>query len=74
MPAVSTMVRVGTQDIAVHDWGGEGAPILLAHATGFHGLVWRPVAERLVAAGRHVWSFDFRGHGDSDRSTNGYAW
>jgi pimeloyl-ACP methyl ester carboxylesterase len=68
------MVRVGTQDIAVHDWGGEGAPILLAHATGFHGLVWRPVAERLVAAGRHVWSFDFRGHGDSDRSANGYAW
>jgi pimeloyl-ACP methyl ester carboxylesterase len=74
VPAVSTMVRVGTQGIAVHDWGGEGAPILLAHATGFHGLVWRPVAERLVAAGRHVWSFDFRGHGDSDRSTNGYAW
>jgi pimeloyl-ACP methyl ester carboxylesterase len=71
---VSTIVRVGTQDLAVHDWGGEGAPVLLAHATGFHGLVWRPVAERLVAAGRHVWSFDFRGHGDSDRSTDGYAW
>jgi pimeloyl-ACP methyl ester carboxylesterase len=68
------MVRVGTQNLAVHDWGGGGAPILLAHATGFHGLVWRPVAERLVAAGRHVWSFDFRGHGDSARSTTGYAW
>ena len=40
----------------------RGAPrILLAHPTGFHGRVWAPVAERLVAAGRHVWSLDFRG-------------
>lgn len=52
--------------IAVHDWGGDGAPVLLAHPTGFHGRIWAPVARRLVAAGRHVWSFDFRGHGDSD--------
>ncbi len=51
--------------LAVHDWGGTGAPTLLAHPTGFHGRVWAPVAERLVAAGRRVWSFDFRGHGDS---------
>ena len=48
--------------------------MVLAHATGFHGLVWRPVAERLVAAGRQVWSFDFRGHGDSDPSPDGYRW
>lgn len=68
------MVRVGTQRVASHDWGGNGAPVVLAHATGLHGVVWRPVAERLVAAGRHVWSFDFRGHGDSDRSVDGYAW
>ena len=52
--------------LAVHDWGGDGPPTLLAHPTGFHGRIWAPVAERLVAAGRHVWSFDFRGHGDSD--------
>jgi pimeloyl-ACP methyl ester carboxylesterase len=60
--------------VVCHDWGGEGGPVLLAHATGFHGLIWRPVAERLVDAGRHVWSFDFRGHGDSDPSGDGYAW
>ena len=48
---------------------------LLAHPTGFHGVVWQPVAERLVAAGRRVWSFDFRGHGDSDKSPDGeYSW
>jgi pimeloyl-ACP methyl ester carboxylesterase len=59
--------------IRTHDWGGSGAVVLLAHATGFHGRVWAPVAERLVAAGRRVWSFDFRGHGDSDPSES-YAW
>jgi pimeloyl-ACP methyl ester carboxylesterase len=61
--------------LAVHDWGGHGDPILLAHPTGFHGRVWAPVAAKLVRAGRHVWSFDFRGHGDSDRSPDGaYRW
>ena len=63
--------------LAVHDWGGAGAPTLLAHPTGFHGVVWKPVAERLVAAGRRVWSFDFRGHGDSDAprlDVENYSW
>jgi pimeloyl-ACP methyl ester carboxylesterase len=61
--------------LAVHDWGGNGDPVLLAHPTGFHGRVWAPVAWGLVAAGRHVWSFDFRGHGDSDPSPGGsYRW
>jgi len=61
--------------LAVHDWGGDGDPVLLAHPTGFHGVVWQPVAERLVAAGRRVCSFDFRGHGDSDPAPDGvYAW
>ena len=69
--------------LVVHDWGGAGAPALLAHPTGFHGRVWETVAHQLVAAGRHVWSFDFRGHGDSfapapsepfDPATEPYAW
>ncbi|MDQ1476627.1 MAG: hypothetical protein QOE62_1856 [Actinomycetota bacterium] len=60
--------------LVVHDWGGEGGPVLLAHPTGFHGLVWEPVAQRLVAAGRRVWSFDFRGHGDSDAPETDYSW
>ncbi len=60
--------------LVVHDWGGSGAPVLLAHPTGFHGRVWEPVAHGLVAAGRHVWSFDFRGHGDSDAPDGDYSW
>jgi pimeloyl-ACP methyl ester carboxylesterase len=65
----------GAPTLAVHDWGGDGDPVLLCHATGFHGLVWEPVAVRLRDAGRHVWSFDFRGHGDSGPAPDGeYAW
>jgi pimeloyl-ACP methyl ester carboxylesterase len=68
--------------IAVHDWAvadpaRHEPPTLLAHATGFHGRVWAPVADRLAAAGRHVWSFDFRGHGDSDAPDpdgDAYSW
>ncbi len=48
--------------------------MLLAHPTGFHGRVWAPVVPRLLDAGHAVYSFDFRGHGDSDPSPNGYAW
>lgn len=39
-------------------------PVLLSHATGFHGRVFNPVAEHLHAS-HHCYSFDFRGHGDS---------
>ncbi len=53
-------------DLAVHDLGGEGPPLLLAHATGFHGQMWGPLAAAL-APRFHCWSFDFRGHGDSSR-------
>jgi pimeloyl-ACP methyl ester carboxylesterase len=60
--------------LVVHDWGGTGAPVLLAHPTGFHGRVWEPIAHRLVAHGRRVWSFDFRGHGDSDAPDVDYSW
>jgi len=50
-------------EIAVHDLGGEGRPALFAHATGFHGRVWEPLASKL--SGVHGWAPDLRGHGDS---------
>jgi pimeloyl-ACP methyl ester carboxylesterase len=67
--------------LVVHDWGGDGPPVLLAHPTGFHGRIWEPIADRLTHAGQRVYSFDFRGHGDSsapdvadyDYSWNGFA-
>ncbi len=62
------MHRVGSTGgvtVVVHDLGGSGPPMLLCHATGFHGLVWGPFAE-LLAQRFRVWSLDFRGHGDAD--------
>lgn len=53
--------------ISVYDLGGRGAPVLLAHAAGFHGRSWAPVAARLVADFRCV-AFDARGHGESTKS------
>lgn len=51
-------------DVAVHDLGGDGAPLLFAHATGFHGHVWLPLAQALGDA-FHCFALDERGHGDS---------
>ncbi len=78
MTPVSSRIRgEGGIDLAVHDWGGDGTPTVLAHPTGFHGRVWAPVAELLVASGFRVWSFDFRGHGDSTAppvAEHAYSW
>ena len=53
--------------LAVYDWGGDRAAVLFAHPTGFHGRIWAPVVAALQAAtDAHCYSFDFRGHGDSD--------
>jgi pimeloyl-ACP methyl ester carboxylesterase len=55
--------------VAVHDLGGPddpSAPVLLfSHATGFHGLVWGPVAASLNQRYRCL-ALDYRGHGLSE--------
>ncbi len=48
------------------DWGGDGPPIVILHATGFLGRIYRPIADALTGIG-HVWSYDQGGHGDSGR-------
>lgn len=50
--------------VALHDLGGDGPPLLLLHATGFHGRCYLTVAEHLQTS-FHVWAPDLRGHGDS---------
>ena len=55
--------------VTVHDLGGNGAPFLICHATGFLGRVYEPMAEGL-AANHHVYALDFRGHGDTPRPAN----
>jgi pimeloyl-ACP methyl ester carboxylesterase len=57
------------------DFGGDGPPALLAHANGFCADALAPLAERLRAR-FHVFAYDARGHGDSDKPTPPapYAW
>lgn len=61
-----------TDDVSLelHDLGGGGPALLIAHATGFCAGAYRPLAARL-AERFHVWAVDFRVHGDSTAPTDG---
>lgn len=60
--------------LAVHRLGGDGPPLMLAHATGFHGRCWAPVAEQLTDR-FSVWALDQAGHGSSERPADGsFEW
>jgi pimeloyl-ACP methyl ester carboxylesterase len=52
--------------LAAYRFGGDGPPLVLAHATGFHAHVWLPwlgaLRERFT-----VYAWDLRGHGESER-------
>jgi len=54
----------GGPEPAVHDFGGTGPPLLISHATGFHGYCYQPMAEA-IADHVHAVAFDYRGHGDT---------
>jgi pimeloyl-ACP methyl ester carboxylesterase len=54
------------------DWGGEGQPIFLIHATGFLAALWQPVALALTPEAR-VLGLDLRDHGDSEPGDT-YYW
>ena len=56
--------------VALHDLGGEGPPLVFVHATGFHGYCYRQIAERLHDV-RHCYGVDLRGHGDATVPENG---
>lgn len=73
-PRAYQLTAPGRPSLTVHDFGGDGPAVLFAHATGFHGLAWTPVAERLRAADRHPYALDFGGHGTSGPSPDGYDW
>lgn len=70
---ITTGPRVRAADgveIATYRFGGDGPPLLLAHATGFHGRCWLPLASRLTDR-FSVWAVDHRGHGDSGKDPRG---
>lgn len=62
-------MRVPSSDhvsVAVHELGGEGRPLLLSHATGFHGYCYLPIADDLSDE-MTAFALDYRGHGDTAR-------
>ena len=61
-------------EIATYHFGGDGPPLMLAHATGFHGRCWLPLAKALTDR-FSVWAVDHRGHGSSGKDPRGvYEW
>lgn len=74
----SAGVRVRTSDgvdLAVYDFGGDGPPLLLAHATGFHARTWLPVVAAGLGERFHCYAFDERAHGDSTPPPDGdFSW
>ncbi len=62
----SQFIDVDGVKLHVADWGGSGADILLVHANGFLGLVYRELIRHL-GDGYHVYTLDLRGQGDSDK-------
>ncbi len=66
-PTTASPVTVPSSDgveLALHDLGGEGPQLLIAHATGFCAGVYRPMVP-VLGTRFHVWALDFRGHGAS---------
>jgi pimeloyl-ACP methyl ester carboxylesterase len=62
-------VRVASSDhvsVAIHEFGGAGRPLLLSHATGFHGYCYLPIADELSDEFTSF-ALDYRGHGDTAR-------
>ncbi len=62
-------MRVPSSDhvsVAVHELGGSGPPLLLSHATGFHGYAYLPIADALDDRFT-AFALDYRGHGSTPR-------
>lgn len=71
------MKRLQSSDgvtIALHELGGSGPPLIICHATGFHGRAYQPLAD-ILGATFTVWALDFRGQGASTPPESGdFAW
>ena len=66
MPTVKSADGVS---LAAYDLGGDGPPVLFAHATGFHAHVWLPIVE-VLSDRFHCYGVDSRGHGNSEMGTD----
>lgn len=65
-------IDVGGLALRVREWPADGPPVILIHGLASNSRIWDDVAPRL-ARGRHVVALDQRGHGLSDRPTDGFT-
>ena len=62
-------MRIPSSDhvsVAVHELGGNGRPLLISHATGFHGYCYLSIADELSDS-CSTFAIDHRGHGATAR-------
>lgn len=72
MEARERRIGVNGLTLRAREWPAGGPPIVLAHGLASNSRIWDDVAGRL--AGRyHVVALDQRGHGLSDRPTDGFT-
>src|SRR5829696_6225604 len=72
MQAAWSVTSTDGTEIAGYELGGTGDVVLIAHATGLCGPVYMQLAHELRPSFRVV-AIDFRGHGNSGRSSS-YSW
>lgn len=74
VPPSSRFVRANGLSVHYLDWGGDGPPVLLCHATGFVSAVWSHLGDALARRGFRPIAPDTRGHGLSDKLASDYSW
>jgi pimeloyl-ACP methyl ester carboxylesterase len=70
--ALERRVELPGVTLRVREWPAHGSPVVLVHGLASNSRIWDQVAP-LLAARHHVVALDQRGHGLSDRPTDGYA-
>jgi len=70
--ALERRIGVSGLTLRVREWPTDGPPIVLAHGLASNSRIWDDVAARL-AERYHVVALDQRGHGLSDRPTDGFG-
>ncbi|MEA3215942.1 MAG: hypothetical protein QOJ19_2098, partial [Acidimicrobiia bacterium] len=64
-PITSHVPSADGVEVAVHDYGGSGRPLVLVHGTGLCSRMWEPVLEHLPPGAVRALAVDLRGHGST---------
>jgi pimeloyl-ACP methyl ester carboxylesterase len=77
LPFPETVHRFASRSglsIPAYDWGGDGPPLVVAHATGLHARTYAPLVAHLRPH-FHCYGIDVRGQGDSGIPDDGdFGW